>query len=60
MALTHQDRCDSCGAQAVWSTWLDADLLLWCQHHFTKYEVKLRATATDIIQDPDMAAELLS
>lgn len=33
-ALTAQDRCDRCGAQAKARTAHEAGPLLWCAHHF--------------------------
>lgn len=52
-ALNHSDRCDSCGAQAfVWVTMPNAkEGLLYCGHHFAKYEVKLRELAIDIVDE---------
>lgn len=48
--LTAMDRCDACQAQAyveVSGPNLRSELL-YCAHHFVKYEQKLRATATSI------------
>ena len=39
--LTAMDRCDSCNAQAfVWVNGVSGDLL-FCGHHFTKWESKI-------------------
>ena len=40
-ALTAQDRCDRCGAQAYAKTAHTAETLLWCAHHFRKHEQAL-------------------
>lgn len=49
--LNATDRCDSCGSQAyVWLNGVTGDLL-FCGHHFTKYEDKLRAYAFEIIDE---------
>jgi hypothetical protein len=49
--LNAHDRCDSCGAQAyVWINGVSGDLL-FCGHHFTKNEDKLRAYAFEIIDE---------
>jgi hypothetical protein len=49
--LNATDRCDSCGAQAyVWLNGVTGDLL-FCGHHFTKYEEKLRSYAFEILDE---------
>lgn len=35
------DRCDSCGAQAFVLTTHLAGSLMWCAHHFRRYEATL-------------------
>jgi len=54
-------RCDHCGAQAYWTTWIDLTELHWC-NHFYEYEAgeKLRAEADIIIDHTDELAEILS
>jgi hypothetical protein len=42
-------RCDHCGAQAYWSTWIGATELTWCNHFFQRCQEKLRATAVAVI-----------
>lgn len=42
-------RCDGCGAQAYWSTWIEISELTWCNHHFRKWETKLRESAVAVI-----------
>ena len=51
--LNNADRCDSCGAQAfVWVNMPNSQSgLLYCSHHFNKYEVKLRELAIDIFDE---------
>lgn len=47
------DRCDSCGAQAlIWVNGVNGDLL-FCGHHFTKYEDKIRKYAFEVIDERD-------
>lgn len=51
--LNHADRCDTCGAQAfVWVNMPNSQNgLLYCGHHFSKYEMKLREVAIDIFDE---------
>lgn len=47
------DRCDSCGAEAfVWANGFSGDLL-FCAHHFQKWEDKIREFAFEIIDERD-------
>lgn len=39
------DRCDACGAQAYVRVQLSAGELLFCAHHATRHEEKLRQQA---------------
>ena len=49
--LNAHDRCDSCGSQAfVWVNGVAGDLL-FCRHHFFKYEEKLREYAFEIVDE---------
>ena len=48
-ALTAQDRCDRCGAQAYVRVRLaSGGELLFCAHHGRKYDERLRQVAVDI------------
>ncbi len=48
-ALTAQDRCDRCGAQAYVRVRLaSGGELLFCAHHGRKYDEGLRKVAADI------------
>lgn len=51
--LTHADRCDACGAQAfIWVNMPNSKAgLLYCGHHFNKYEPKLREYAIEIFDE---------
>ncbi len=51
--LNNQDRCDACGAQAfIWVQMPNATAgLLYCVHHFNKYEAKLREVAIDVVDE---------
>lgn len=40
------DRCDTCGAQAYVAAEVNGSELLFCAHHATKYEQKLKAVAS--------------
>lgn len=42
-------RCDRCGTQAYWSTYIDLTELTWCNHHFREFEERLRAQALSVI-----------
>lgn len=49
--LTTMDRCDSCNAQAfVWVNGVSGDLL-FCAHHFNKWEDRIREFAFEIIDE---------
>lgn len=51
--LTAMDRCDRCGAQAlVWVNGMNGDLL-FCGHHFRKWEDKLREFAFEVVDERD-------
>lgn len=51
--LKVSDRCDACGSQAfVWINGVNGDLL-FCGHHFAKYEDKLKEYAFEIIDERD-------
>ena len=55
--LTLQDRCDSCHAQAlVWVNGVNGELL-FCGHHFNKFEKKLREYAYEIIDERSKLVE---
>lgn len=43
--LKVSDRCDRCGAQAFASVVLKTGDLLFCGHHFSRYEVSLVSVA---------------
>lgn len=49
--LSAKDRCDECGAQAYGIALYGETELLFCAHHFTKYEVKLKEKATKLIDE---------
>jgi len=49
--LNATDRCDGCGSQAyVWVNGVAGDLM-FCRHHFLKYEEKLREYAFEIVDE---------
>lgn len=54
-ALTHATRCDSCGAKA----WAAARFktgstpLYFCGHHFTEWELAIRAKAVEVVDERD-------
>ncbi|RJK96283.1 DUF7455 domain-containing protein [Vallicoccus soli] len=53
-ALTAQDRCDRCGAQAYVRVVLaSGGELLFCAHHGRKYDEGLRKVAVDIQDESD-------
>lgn len=45
-ALNGLDRCDTCGAQAYVAAEVNGSELLFCAHHATEYEPKLKAVAS--------------
>ena len=53
-ALTAQDRCDRCGAQAyVRVTLTSGGELLFCGHHGRQFDEQLRKVAVDIQDQSD-------
>jgi hypothetical protein len=49
--LNATDRCDACQSQAyVWVNGVSGDLM-FCRHHFLKYEEKLREYAFEIVDE---------
>jgi len=51
--MNTQDRCDRCSAQAyVWVNGIAGDLM-FCVHHFRKYEEALRKYAFEIIDESE-------
>jgi hypothetical protein len=49
--LNAKDRCDRCPSQAFyWVNGVSGDLL-FCRHHFLKYEDKLREYAFEIVDE---------
>lgn len=49
--LTTSDRCDKCNSQAfVWVNGVSGDLL-FCRHHFLKFEDAIRAYAFEIVDE---------
>ena len=51
--LTHADRCDRCGARAYVLAVIGAELaqLLFCAHHFRRWEGPIRDAAVQIIDE---------
>jgi hypothetical protein len=49
--LSLQDRCDSCKAQAFVLVKLVSGELIFCGHHFNKYELNLRESAYEIVDE---------
>jgi hypothetical protein len=57
-ALTAEDRCDRCGAQAYIRVELDGGgELLFCAHHGREHAEKLRAVALSIHDESDRLAD---
>lgn len=46
--LTALDRCDSCGAQAYVRAHFITGDLLFCAHHFTKFEASMTNKLLDV------------
>lgn len=51
--LNNADRCDTCSAQAFVHVTMPNSIhgLLYCSHHFNKYEDNLRKVAIDITDE---------
>lgn len=45
------DRCDSCGAQAFVLAKFGGGELMFCGHHFTKYEINIRSQSFEIVDE---------
>ncbi|MCI0690288.1 MAG: hypothetical protein L0Y54_24070 [Sporichthyaceae bacterium] len=56
-ALTAQDRCDRCGAQAYIRAVLTDGDLLFCAHHGRRYADSLRQVAVEIQDETGRLAE---
>ncbi len=53
-ALTANDRCDRCGAQGyVLVTLQSGGTLIFCGHHARKHEEKLRAIASQYVDETE-------
>lgn len=53
-ALTAQDRCDGCGAQAIKRVELKSgDELLFCNHHYNKSSDNLEKAEARVVFDSD-------
>lgn len=49
--MTAADRCDNCGAQAYVSVFFKEGGLLFCGHHYAKYEDKLKPITIGILDE---------
>jgi hypothetical protein len=56
-AIGPQDRCDSCQAKAFYLVKFASGDLLFCRHHFVKYEDAFIKKAYDIFDDSDYIEE---
>lgn len=45
------DRCDTCGAQAFVLAKFGSGELMFCGHHFSKYELNIRNQAYEIVDE---------
>lgn len=51
--LNATDRCDRCGSQAFyWVNGVAGDLL-FCRHHFIKFEENIRSYAFEVVDESD-------
>lgn len=58
-ALSAQDRCDRCGAQAYVRVTMESGFdLLMCGHHFHENEDRLRAVATSVHDETERLVEV--
>lgn len=49
--LNTSDRCDRCGSQAYVYTEGVSGSLMWCRHHYIKYQDKLSPWAFEVIDE---------
>jgi hypothetical protein len=49
--MTAADRCDSCSAQAYVRTQHALGDLLWCAHHYNRFQTKLDALSTSTLDE---------
>lgn len=47
------DRCDTCNAQAFVLAKFGSGELMFCGHHFAKYEINIRTQAYEIVDERD-------
>lgn len=45
------ERCDDCGAKAVWLVYFTDSELAWCNHHYVKFESNFAGKLTIKIND---------
>lgn len=55
--LNLQDRCDRCSAQAFVLVKMMAGELMFCGHHFNEYELNLRESAYEIVDEREYINE---
>ena len=51
--LNAKDRCDRCGSQAYVYTEGVSGSLMWCRHHYLKFQEKLNEWAFETIDETD-------
>jgi hypothetical protein len=57
VTFTDKDRCDSCGSRAyaraefIIGPALETATLLFCGHHFTRFQAKISAQAIEVIDN---------
>lgn len=49
--LKLRDRCDRCGSRAYVGAEINGTDLLFCAHHFRRFETSIRAVATEILDE---------
>ena len=55
--LTSKDRCDSCGAQAYVRASFESGDLLFCNHHYRRFQTKIDDGAVRIIDESWMLTD---
>ena len=51
--LTHQDRCETCGAQALVAGKVNGTWLMYCGNHSRRYEARLHPLSSEWVDDRD-------
>lgn len=49
--ISEGERCDACGARAVWIVYFEQSELTWCNHHYNRFLPKFEGKHTVKLTD---------